>query len=210
MAVSFARKTAVKAAIVTPLALAVLAVPTAASGIDLPILGDVLGVLDIGDVGDSVGFLDTASLAKLCILDGEVVSLAVAGGEDGCDDVVVVSPGGTGATGAPGATGATGATGSTGAPGATGARGPAGTNGVSGWSLTKKAFTAPKGKIVSFNLGCASGKKVTGGGVYSSSDTIVPLANHPASDGKSWKARVANTDKNKSKTVYVYAICAKV
>ncbi len=196
------------AVIAAPLALGAVALPMASSA-NAGLLDSILGVLDITDLGDNVPFTTGGELVKLCLLDGQIVDIAVANAGSGCDDEVAAVQGPKGDKGDKGDPGVAGANGATGAIGATGLRGPAGDDGVSGYKMIKTKFTVSKQSVKSLQVNCGGSLKVTGGGVYSSSNAIVPLANHPASNAKSWKARVANTA-GSSKTVYVYAICASV
>jgi len=93
--------------------------------------------------------------------------------------------------------------------GASGATGTAGRNGVSGYTTVTKSVSVAKHKTASLSLACPTGKKVTGGGVNPSSNSVAVLASYPGSTNAGWAARVLN-DSGSKHAVKIYAICASV
>lgn len=104
----------------------------------------------------------------------------------------------TGPAGWPGATGPTGATGTTGPTGATGSTGPEGAAGANGAKVlpgfelaqARVNYTdSSSGDFVTVTATCASGKKVTGGGSYSSTTAAWIYAQEPTSGEEGWQVR---------------------
>jgi hypothetical protein len=97
--------------------------------------------------------------------------------------------------------------GANGAPGAAGVAGAKGANGVSGYTTVTKSVSVAKHKASTLSLSCPTGKKVTGGGAQPSADSVELLASYPSAGGAGWTARVSNTA-GSNKSVKLYAICA--
>jgi hypothetical protein len=91
--------------------------------------------------------------------------------------------------------------------GQNGQPGIAGRNGVSGYVTVTKSLSVAKHKTATLSLACPTGKKVTGGGVNPTSNSIDVLATYPASNNAGWAARLLN-DSGSKHDVKIYAICA--
>lgn len=102
--------------------------------------------------------------------------------------------------GTAGATGAAGATGPMGAIGPTGASATANQVVVQSPTVTVAAFDI--GTVIAF---CPAGKKVTGGGYFSS--IAIAASSSPNSTATSWGAVINNFDNSVSVDVWAYAVC---
>lgn len=100
-----------------------------------------------------------------------------------------------------GATGATGATGPMGAIGPAGASATANSVVVQSPTVTVPAYDI--GTVIAF---CPAGKKVTGGGYFSS--IAIAASSQPSSTGTSWGAVINNSDNSIAVEVWAYAVCA--
>lgn len=105
-----------------------------------------------------------------------------------------------GATGPVGATGATGATGPTGAIGPTGASGTANLGVVQSPTVTVAAYDS--GTVIAY---CPAGKKVTGGGYFSS--IAIAASSSPNATANAWGVVINNFDNSIPVDVWAYAVC---
>jgi len=183
----FARPSARTFALLAPLALAAVAVPSVA----------MAAGADSGHIFNSC--VDQDGFVVFSVMDADPACAAVqaiirADPSDPANASVVLTPVSWNEKGQIGATGPAGAKGA---------------NGVSGYATVTKSTTVAKHKTSTLSLSCATGKKVTGGGVQPSSDKVVVLASYPSANGAGWTARVSNTDGG-GHGVKLYAICASV
>ena len=120
-----------------------------------------------------------------------------------------------GPAGPAGPTGPEGPAGPQGEPGLQGVQGPAGPAGpagISGYDIAVAEFaqSIPGWETVQPKAMCPSGKKVLGGGGYSTSTTVIGIGSIPYDDD-GWRVFFSNTlPTSQTPTIRVYAICAKV
>lgn len=100
-----------------------------------------------------------------------------------------------------------GATGATGATGPMGAIGPAGLSATANVSVVQSpTVTVPAYDIGSVSAFCPAGKKVTGGGYFSS--IAIAASSSPSTSATSWGAVINNSDNPIAVDVWAYAVCA--
>lgn len=100
-----------------------------------------------------------------------------------------------------------GATGATGPAGPMGAVGPAGVNAFNNATVVR----SPSVLVAAYDIGtvvasCPSGKKVTGGGYFSS--IAIAASSQPDVTGTAWGAVINNSDNGIAVEVWAYAVCA--
>lgn len=88
-----------------------------------------------------------------------------------------------------------------------GAVGPAGVNALNNPTIVQSpAVTVAAGDISSVSAFCPAGKKVSGGGYFSS--IAVAASSSPSLSGTSWGAVINNSDNIISVDVWAYAVCS--
>lgn len=120
--------------------------------------------------------------------------------------------GSQGEQGPAGPQGPIGGSGPQGPQGEQGPAGPAGPAGISGYEIAVVEFaqSIPGWETVQPKAMCPSGKKVLGGGGYSTSTTVIGIGSIPYDDD-GWRVFFSNTlPASQSPTIRVYAICADV
>ncbi len=191
----FTRPSARALALLVPVALAAVAVPSVA-------MADALG----GDGHVFNSCVDQTGWVYFTVMDvdpqcADVQAIIRADTSDPANASVVLSQVSWNEKGQPGPAGAVGAAGAAGAAGAKGA------NGVSGYTTVTKSVSLAKHKTSTLSLSCPTGKKVTGGGAQPTSDAMQLLASYPSANGAGWTARVFN-DSGSAHSAKIYAICA--
>ncbi|PKH40653.1 hypothetical protein SAMN05192575_105263 [Nocardioides alpinus] len=100
-----------------------------------------------------------------------------------------------------------------GAPGAPGATGPMGAIGPAGASASASSVVvqSPTVTVAAYDIGtviafCPAGKKVTGGGYFSS--IAIAASSQPGTSAVSWGAVINNSDNSIPVDVWAYAVCA--
>lgn len=112
-----------------------------------------------------------------------------------------------GVAGAAGPAGPQGPKGDKGDTGPAGPQGPPGPSGLSGYEIVSASFDAPGFSTSGKDAVCPSGKKVLGGGVWTSKSNIIRSAPFGSS---AWAGVVSNPFIDGDLGVTVYAICASV
>jgi hypothetical protein len=200
-------------AIAGAVAVGVVAMPTAASASGLLGLGDLLGLSQLCNVS---GLLSIVTDGSGC---GTAVPISVGDLKGPKGDTGATGPQGPqgtagtpgGPAGPAGAKGDAGAAGAAGVAGPAGAKGATGANGVSGYQVVSKQETLKAGQAMTWTVSCSSGKKVTSGGVRSTSagSFLVQGSGPSSSSGTGWTVTMVNVSK-KSHKITGYAVCASV
>lgn len=168
---------------------------------------------------ESISYNATLLLSNTLPLEFTVIGLTTMSYSAGSETVIVFNQGPQGEPGPAGTNGATGLRGPRGAKGATGPAGsqgdpgPQGPPGLSNFGIHTTRTEGPElpsGAILTADIQCPAGRKVLGGGFYTS--WLTAVRSHPNGSGDGWIVMVQNQRNDTILLPFVegYAICADV